>query len=88
MLNRHSETGEEIDFAVAEFCILPVYRRGHRGEWAMRRIFETHKGCWEIKYNRGNPPAEKFWDRVTAPYKRRITSLEDGDQVISFRSDN
>lgn len=54
----------------------------------MRRIFETHKGRWEIKYNRGNPPAEKFWDRVTAPYKRRITSLEDGDQVISFRSDN
>lgn len=87
MMNRYSEMGEEIDFAVAEFCILPLYRRAHLGRQAMEEIFWTHRGRWEIKYNRRNPAAEKFWVHVTAGFQREILVLEDEDRVICFRND-
>ena len=87
MMNRYSETGEEIDFAVAEFCILPVYRRAHLGRQVMEEIFRTHRGRWQIKYNRRNPAAESFWNRVTDGFQKESLALEDEDRVICFRND-
>ena len=83
----YTEMREEIDFAVAEFCILPLYRRAHLGRQAIEEIFRTHRGRWEIKYNRRNPAAEKFWIHVTAGFQREILALEDEDRVICFRND-
>lgn len=87
LLNRYSVTGEEIDFAVAEFCILPIYRRNYLGKQTMEQIFETHRGRWQIKYNRRNPAAEKFWNEITDGYEKKIRLLTDEDRVICFRND-
>lgn len=63
-VNRHSLSGRDVDFFVAEFAILEPYRgRGH-GVKAARDIFARHPGQWELGVLEGNWPALSFWKKA------------------------
>ena len=84
LVNAVSCMGEAIDRAMAEFTIVPRYRRRGFAMEAVKRVFAALPGRWEIKYSEDNPPARAFWTAVARPYAPRVTALGDGETALSF----
>jgi predicted acetyltransferase len=61
LVNRHSPSGLPIDHAMAEFSILPAFRRTGLGRHVVQRIFARHPGQWELSVAGGNAAAWSFW---------------------------
>jgi len=66
LVNAHAPSGQPIDHAVAEFCILPAHRRSGLGRDAVRAVLARHPGQWELQVFRANPSALAFWPRALA----------------------
>lgn len=49
---------------VAEFLVLPKYRRDGVGTTAARKLFAYWSGPWSIHQMAGNDPAVAFWRRA------------------------
>lgn len=58
------ETGKTI----AEFLILPPYRRLHLGKQVAYDIFNKYKGLWEVEPMENNPIAYTFWKNIINEY--------------------
>ncbi len=86
MLNRHSELGKAVDWAMAEFCILPQYRREHLGLKAAQWLFEHHPGRWEVKYALANEAAARLWERATEVYQPQKYLLPEGEAALVFQT--
>ena len=71
---RRAESGHR----VAEFLVLPPYRRRGVGRAAARACFRTHPGTWEVSPSFGSESAYRFWERVIAEWTgQRPRFLED-----------
>lgn len=46
---------------IAEFFVLPKYRRRRIGESAAHQLFQTFAGDWAVSQLRSNPAATDFW---------------------------
>ena len=53
---------------IAEFLILPKYRRHHLGKKVAYDIFEKYKGDWEVQPMENNPVAYSFWKNIISEY--------------------
>ena len=53
---------------IAEFLILPKYRRNHIGKKVAYDIFEKFKGDWEVQPMENNPIAYSFWKNIIREY--------------------
>lgn len=84
LLNQHSELGNLIDYAIAEFSILPKYRKQHIAKQAVKQLFQKYSGCWEIKYHKDNLPAANLWMQAVQAYHPEIKSLAEDEIVVSF----
>jgi predicted acetyltransferase len=49
---------------IAEFLVMPKYRRRGAGATAARELFGRFPGAWEVHEMRGNDDAVTFWRRV------------------------
>lgn len=50
--------------SIAEFMVLPKYRRQHIGTQAAKACFALHDGTWEVKPAYGSLQAKQFWQHV------------------------
>ena len=50
--------------SVAEFMVLPKYRRQRIGTQAAKVCFALHDGTWEVKPAYGSLQAKRFWQHV------------------------
>ncbi len=50
--------------SVAEFMVIPKYRRQGVGSRAAKACFALHEGLWEVKPAYGSERARLFWRRV------------------------
>ena len=53
---------------IAEFFVLPKYRRNHIGKRVAYDIFEEFKGDWEVQPMENNPIAYSFWKNIINEY--------------------
>ena len=53
---------------IAEFLIMPQYRRKHIGKRVAYDIFEMYKGDWEVQPMENNPNAYSFWKNIITEY--------------------
>ena len=53
---------------IAEFLIMPKYRRNHIGKKVAYDIFNKYKGIWEVEPMENNPIAYKFWKKTIEEY--------------------
>ncbi len=60
-IERKSYLGMAVDFSIAEFYILPVYRRHGFASKALQEIFKLHPGQWELSVLNHNTSALSFW---------------------------
>jgi predicted acetyltransferase len=61
-------TGDPDDLDVAEFFVLPSYRRGAVGQRAAHVLWDRQPGHWIVRVAEGNDGAEAFWRATIAAY--------------------
>lgn len=73
-----------------EFFVMHKYRQKGVGREVATRLFDMHRGPWEICYWRNNLPAGRFWKRVVEQYMGHSygTCGTDRDRQIGFTFDN
>ena len=53
---------------IAEFLIMPRFRRNHIGKRVAYEIFEKFRGNWEVQPLQNNPIAYSFWKNIISEY--------------------
>lgn len=75
---------------IAEFFVMQKYRRRGVGKFVAMKIFDMHKGGWEVSQWSENISAQKFWKAVIHEYTggtfNVFGSLNEGH--IGFTFDN
>lgn len=64
---------ENIDrnyYSIAEFFIFKKYRKAGMGKAVATRIFDLHKGEWEVYQIEANKAAQIFWNKTINEYTR------------------
>lgn len=65
-------------YSVAEFMVLPPYRRRGIGEAAALECFRKHPGRWEVSPSCGSGDAFRFWKRVIEGCTGRAAGFSGG----------
>jgi predicted acetyltransferase len=55
---------EEKFFSMAEFSVLPTFRRKGTGTLFALDVIQKHSGKWHIEYNNKNNAGKKFWNKL------------------------
>ncbi|MDO8409333.1 MAG: acetyltransferase [Phenylobacterium sp.] len=83
LVNRYSPSGLGCDAAVAEFCVLPPWRRAGVGLASARAVFATTPGLWELQVYDATAPALAFWPRaIAAAGGREVTEASLGARRV------
>ena len=73
---------------IAEFLILPKYRRCHLGKRVAYEIFNKFPGDWEVQPMENNPIAYAFWKHIINEYTNGnyITKNDGIEDVFMFNN--
>ncbi len=73
---------------IAEFLILPKYRRNHIGKEIAFKVFSMFKGNWEVQPMENNKIAYTFWKNIISEYTNNDYQVKnDGiEDVFIFKS--
>ena len=88
VLVKFIESQERMYFSIAEFFILKKYRRTGIGKAIAIKVFNLHKGQWEVFQKESNKPAQIFWKKVIEEYTKGQykESSEDGKRIQNFEN--
>lgn len=88
VLVRYIESAELNYFSIAEFFIMKKYRRVGLGKKIATRVFDMHKGQWEVFQILSNQPAQAFWRKVINEYTegKFEERTENGRRIQDFVS--
>lgn len=64
LIDRHTHSGQRVDFNMGEFFVARPYRREGVGREAALAAIRARSGQWEIAVARRNLPAQPFWRAV------------------------
>jgi len=84
MVNAHSYIGQSPDHVLAEFFVLPKFRRKHVAWDAVTLLFRQLPGAWEIKYHTRNLPAARLWNQAAQPYGPQLHHYAEHEEVLAF----
>jgi len=84
MINSNMKLKEN-GHSIAEFLILPNYRRNHIGKKVAFDIFNMFKGNWEVEPIENSEEAYCFWKRVVEDYTKN--NYEYIDNIFVFKSE-
>lgn len=77
MINTHMQK-MVVGHSIAEFMVLPNYRRSKVGKQAAFLCFEKHRGNWEVSPSYGSEQAYLFWKYVIDEYTYGKNQYQDG----------
>ena len=78
MIRMHEEDGRH---SIAEFMVIPKYRRRGVGTRAAQTCFSMHDGLWEVKPAYGSESARLFWQKAIA---QRVKQADCKDGMFTF----
>lgn len=64
--------------SIAEFMVIPKYRRNKIGKKAAIECFEKYEGNWEVEPSYGSEKAYLFWRNVINEYTKFNNVYSDG----------
>lgn len=85
LLNAYAPSGQAVDRAISEFCIVPAFRRSGIGTAAALAALATRAGQWELQVYRANLDGMAFWPRVLAAAPITDQQQIDGDDRVVHR---
>lgn len=68
---------EKEGHSIAEFMILPEYRKNKIGTKAANKCFELYQGIWEVTASFNSEIAFNFWKKVIEEYTNNNYDLKD-----------
>ena len=74
---------------IAEFLVLPQYRKKHIGKAVAYKVFNTFSGEWEVQPMENNNSAYEFWHKIIKEYSHnnyKIFEFNDMEDVFVFKS--
>lgn len=74
----------DIGHSIAEFMIIPKYRRNKIGKKAAFQIFDMYQGNWEVSPSFGSESAYNFWKRVIEEYSNDFKYI---DRIFLFNNE-
>ena len=77
MINTYMQKSD-IGHSVAEFMIVPKYRRNSIGKSVAFEIFDRYKGNWKVSPSYKSETAYKFWQNVISEYTTDNYTYQDG----------
>ena len=83
MINTYMQKNAD-GHSIAEFMIIPKYRRLKIGKMVAIELFNMHKGIWKVKPSYGSERAFLFWKNVIDEYTKNNNTLDDG--IFVFQS--
>ena len=86
MINKHLKVLKD-GYSVAEFLIMPYYRRNHIGKEAAYKVFNLHD-IWEVQPMDNNIIAYNFWKNVIKNYTNNnyeIKTFNNMEDVFIFK---
>ena len=83
MVNQYMQKSKE-GHSIAEFMIIPKYRRLKIGKRVAIDLFNMFKGNWEVEPSFGSKTAFTFWKNVIDEYTKNNNIFEDG--IFIFQS--
>ena len=83
MINQYIKTFSN-GHSIAEFMIIPKYRRKGLGKKVAFMCFNKHKGNWEVSPSFGNKTAYLFWKNVIEEYTNNNYKIN--NDVLTFIS--
>lgn len=84
MLNEYLQYNNE-GKSIAEFLILPSYRRHHIGSKVATQIFNMFPGTWEVSPLPNSEEAYLFWQNTITKYTKGNYKIK--DKVFIFTSE-
>lgn len=72
--------------SVAEFLVLPEYRRNHIGKKVAYLVFDMFPGNWEVEPIEESVEACRFWENVVLNYTNNKFNFSDGIYVFENHS--
>ena len=83
MVNDYQEIRIKTDYSMAEFFVLHKYRRRGIGTSALKFIFDTFKGKWQLMYHPKNEGSMIFWTKVVEEYtKGKYELIKDEPRAV------
>ncbi len=70
---------------IAEFMIMPKYRRNKIGSTIAILLFDMYRGNWEVSPSDNSEKAYSFWKNVIEEYTNNYYEFKDG--IFIFRSE-
>ena len=64
--------------SIAEFMVIPKYRRNKIGKETAIKCFNMYKGNWEVSPSFGSEQAYTFWKKVIDEYTNKNNKFIDG----------
>lgn len=71
--------------SIAEFMVIPKYRRNKIGKQVAFKCFDMYKGNWEVSPSYGSESAYNFWKKVIDEYTNSNNIFE--DRIFIFNND-
>lgn len=66
--------------SMSEFLVLPKFRRAGVGTQAVARLFDIHRGTWQVSQVAGHVSATAFWRRTIAA--AFVESVDDDGRIV------
>jgi len=82
MVNTYMQRAEA-GHSIAEFMVLPGFRRLGVGSQMAKACFDKHTGTWEARPSTGSDRAFRFWERVVQDYTGGKYRFEEGIFIFS-----
>lgn len=70
--------------SIAEFMVIPKYRRNKIGKRVAFECFNMYKGNWEVSPSFGSKSAYSFWNKVINEYTNNNNKYE--DRIFMFNN--
>lgn len=70
--------------SIAEYMVIPKYRKKHIGKMVAFECFNMYEGNWEVSPSFGSDSAYQFWNKVITEYTDN--KFEYDDRIFSFVS--
>lgn len=83
MINSHLQFEKE-GKSIAEFLIMPQYRRHHIGKRVAFEIFDKYKGNWEVAPIGDSEQAYNFWKKTIEQYTNNNYEIK--DNIFIFKN--
>lgn len=90
MVNSNLKVKHDCDSrSIAEFLILPQYRKKHIGKMAAYKIFDTINGEWEVEPMNNNYGAYQFWEKIIKEYSGnnyKVYKVNNTEDIFVFNA--